>query len=202
VSFRRAALCDDVWDGEMCAVRVEDRRVLLANVGGEVVALLDRCAHQGVALSEGRLEGGALVCRAHGWSYDARTGCGINPRSARLTRFPIRIEGGVILVDVAPTRAGEATSALAGPVLIAGPRADAVIAAIGESCPDVHVVERGSYVRVGVAGRCRVTREALMRHTGVAFALPADLEAIMPSFRGRFRVTDEEAEWVAEEEAP
>jgi toluene monooxygenase system ferredoxin subunit len=186
----------------MCAVRVEEKRVLLANVGGEVIALLDRCAHQGVALSEGRLDGGTLVCRAHGWSYDATTGCGINPRSARLTRFPVRIEGGVILVDVAAARAEGAASTLAGPVLVAGPRADAVIRAIAESCTDLHVVERGSYVRVGVAGRCRVTRDALSRHAGVEFVLPADLEAIMPSFRGRFRVTDEEAEWVAEEEAP
>jgi hypothetical protein len=106
------------------------------------------------------------------------------------------------LVDVAPARAEEATSTLAGPVLVAGPRADAVIRAIAESCADVLVIERGSYVRVGVAGRCRVTRDALSRHAGVVFVLPADLEAIMPSFRGRFRVTDEEAEWVAEEEAP
>ncbi len=167
-----------------------------------MIALLDRCAHQGVALSEGRLEGATLVCRAHGWSYDARTGCGINPRSARVTRFPVRIEGGVVLVDVAPGTAEGAGSALAGPVLVAGPRAEAVIRAIAESCGDVHVVERGSYLRVGVAGRCRVTREALSRHAGAAFALPADLEAIMPSFQGRFRVTDEEAEWVIEEEAP
>mgnify|MGYP001397731952 CR=1 FL=1 len=91
---------------------------------------------------------------------------------------------------------------LVGPVLVAGPRAQAVIGAIIESCPSADVRSHGSYVRVGVAGRCVATREALCRHAGGPFKLPGDLEAIMPSFRGRFCVTDEEAVWIAEEERP
>jgi hypothetical protein len=38
-------------------------------------------------------------------------------------------------------------------------------------------------------------RSAVERHAGVAFRLPGDLEAIMPSFKGRLRLTDDEAVW-------
>jgi hypothetical protein len=89
-----------------------------------------------------------------------------------------------------------------GPVLAVGARADAVVGAIRESYPDAEIVEHGSYVRIGVVGRCAVTRAALSLHMGAPFTLPGDLEAIMPSFRGRLRMTEEAAEWVAEGAAP
>jgi toluene monooxygenase system ferredoxin subunit len=213
VTFVKAASRDDLWDGEMRAVTVAGARVLLVNVGGEVSAFADRCAHQGVALSEGRLEAGTIVCSAHGWTYDARSGCGLNPSSACLARFAVRTEGDAIFVDVGDggDRAGRRTRATSarpdaadrvGPVLVAGPLADAVVGAIREAHADVEIDERGSYLRVGVPGRCLVTREALVRHAGADFALPRDLEAIMPSFRGRFRVTDDRAEWALDGDLP
>jgi MmoB/DmpM family protein len=84
-----------------------------------------------------------------------------------------------------------------GPVLQAGPVADAVIAAIRELNAGVEVVDRGSYLRVLSAGRCRVTRAALERHRGAAFRLPVDLELVMSSFKGRLSMTEEEACWDA-----
>jgi len=41
-----------------------------------------------------------LTCQAHLWEYDARSGRGINPASARLTPVAVRVEEGNILVDV------------------------------------------------------------------------------------------------------
>jgi toluene monooxygenase system ferredoxin subunit len=100
-------MVEDVWDGEMCPTTVEGTPVLLVHVFGELAAFVDRCAHQGVALSEGRLENGVIVCRAHGWRYDARSGRGINPASVCLKRVPLRVEGGAILVDVSSEEAAE-----------------------------------------------------------------------------------------------
>jgi len=84
-----------------------------------------------------------------------------------------------------------------GPVLKAGPVADVVIAAIRELNAPVEIVDRGSYLRVLCARRCRVTRDALERHRGAAFRLPGDLESVMPSFKGRLSLTEEEACWDA-----
>jgi len=109
MAYRRACSVDDVWSGEIAGVIVEGVPVLLVRLEGELHAYEDRCAHQAVRLSEGRLarvDGVAtLTCAAHGWTYDARTGCGINPPEARLRRLPLRVERGEILVDTDGARA-------------------------------------------------------------------------------------------------
>jgi toluene monooxygenase system ferredoxin subunit len=99
MAFLPAEKFEDLWDGEMRGIALAERRILLVNVGGKVSAFLDRCAHLGVPMSEGKLEGGALICSAHQWSYDACTGQGINPCSARLHALPVKVEEGIIWVD-------------------------------------------------------------------------------------------------------
>jgi toluene monooxygenase system ferredoxin subunit len=98
--YRLAARLDDLWSGEMIGVRVGQRRLLLVNLDGQIYAYEDRCAHLGVALSGGRLAGGVLTCPAHEWCYDARSGCGINPKTASLRRVDVRVEGDEVWVDV------------------------------------------------------------------------------------------------------
>lgn len=56
----------------------------------------DRCAHLGVPLSEGTLEAHVLTCRAHHYSYDARTGAGINPKNVRLVGVAVAVRDGRI----------------------------------------------------------------------------------------------------------
>ena len=82
-----------------------------------------------------------------------------------------------------------------GPVLEAGEPAQAIVAAIREENPDVEVQDRGSYVRVLVPGRCRVTRNTIERLSGRPFHFPRDLELVMPSFKGRLSMTEDEAIW-------
>lgn len=89
-----------------------------------------------------------------------------------------------------------------GPVLLVGRVSDAIVAAIREAHPDAVVHDQGSYVRVLVPGRCALTRAAVERELGRPFDLPSDLESVMPSFKGRFRVTSDGAEWGREREAP
>jgi phenylpropionate dioxygenase-like ring-hydroxylating dioxygenase large terminal subunit len=44
--------------------------VLFRDARGQPHALLDRCAHRGMALSRGRVVGDCLQCPYHGWEYD------------------------------------------------------------------------------------------------------------------------------------
>ena len=101
VGFEPAGRLDELWDGEMAPRTVGGRRVLLVRLGDEVRAYEDRCVHLGVALSEGQLDDRVITCPAHHYQYDAGTGRGINPRTACLTRYPVRLEAGAIWVDVA-----------------------------------------------------------------------------------------------------
>ena len=100
MSYLRACPTADLWIGEMRGFTLRGQRVVLINEGGEVSAFADRCAHQGVPISEGRLQGGVVTCRAHEWQYDARTGQGINPAGARLSRYPVEIRDGEIWIDL------------------------------------------------------------------------------------------------------
>lgn len=84
-----------------------------------------------------------------------------------------------------------------GPVLQAGAVADAILAAIRALNAEVEVIDRGSYLRVLVPGRCRVTRAEVERHAAAGFRLPQDLEQVMSSFQGRFVVSPDEARWEA-----
>jgi toluene monooxygenase system ferredoxin subunit len=99
MSYRRAMDIEDLWPGEMKGVVLGTRPVLLINLEGTVHAYENRCAHQGIELSRGRLRCGTLTCPAHEWTYDARTGAGLNPSGVALRRLGVRVEGTDILVD-------------------------------------------------------------------------------------------------------
>jgi len=196
MSYCRVATLDELWSGEKLCRMVDNRRVLLVNVDGEVCAYEDRCRHKGVPLSEGHLHGRVLTCAAHGWEYDARTGRGINPENVELPKYAVKIEGNDILVEVgSPMTTASDTRDWVGPVLQKGPAADAIVAAIRELNGDVTTVDRGGYLRVLVHRRCRVTSAAIARSIGAPFQLPSDLELVMSSFKGAFEVSEEEAVW-------
>ena len=100
MSMQRVDRLEALWDGEMRGYVIEGRKVLLVRLDGRVFAYEDRCAHLGVALSAGRLDADVITCSAHHYQYDARTGSGINPRSACLRAFAVTVEDGWVAVDV------------------------------------------------------------------------------------------------------
>lgn len=96
----RVGALDDLWEGELAPAVVGGVPVVLIRTAAGVQAYEDRCAHLGVRLSEGTLDGRVLTCRAHHWQYDVVTGRGVNPQSACLSRFAVEIRDGAIYVDV------------------------------------------------------------------------------------------------------
>jgi toluene monooxygenase system protein D len=82
-----------------------------------------------------------------------------------------------------------------GPVLEASEVGRAIVTAIRDGHPDVEVVDRAAYLRVLVPKRCRVTREAIEMCLGRPFALPSDLEMVMPSFKGKMRIGHDDVVW-------
>ena len=99
--WRYAGTLDEVWTGEMRAVNLAGADVLLCHLDGTLVAYENRCPHLASPLSEGVFDGGVLTCAAHEWEFDARTGRGLNPASACLHRYPVRLDGEEIFVDTA-----------------------------------------------------------------------------------------------------
>jgi toluene monooxygenase system ferredoxin subunit len=103
MAFQKVATVDDLWSGEMLGLVVAGTKVMLVNLDGTIYAYEDKCAHLGVAISNGHLRGTHLTCRAHQWEYDLCTGRGRNPTTARLRTFAVKVEHGDILVDLAST---------------------------------------------------------------------------------------------------
>jgi toluene monooxygenase system ferredoxin subunit len=109
MAFVRAVREADLWGGELTACEVDGVRILLCKLADGLVAYADRCPHQGIPLTAGRLEGEVLTCTVHGWQFDLRTGQGINPRNARLRQVPVKVVAGEILVDVSGVGSGYGT---------------------------------------------------------------------------------------------
>ena len=88
-----------------------------------------------------------------------------------------------------------------GPVLLAGPLTDAIIAAIQTRNPEVEVTSRGSYYRVRAPDRCTLLRSDLEASLGRVVEFPRDLELVLSSFAGRLDMAANRADWVSAAQA-
>src|SRR5215813_11758006 len=73
---------------------------------GQFGAVSNVCNHVGGPLGEGRLDGDYIICPWHGWKFHRRTGVG-EPgyEEDRVPAFPVKVESGRVLVNVAaPSR--------------------------------------------------------------------------------------------------
>ncbi len=93
------ARSEDVPEGAGRQFTVGGRAVAVFRVGGRLHAMDGTCAHRGGPLGEGMLQGSVVTCPWHGWRYEVDTGkCLVDPGKAR-ARFPVREEGGAIVVE-------------------------------------------------------------------------------------------------------
>jgi nitrite reductase/ring-hydroxylating ferredoxin subunit len=100
-NFVRVASVGEVPPGEMKAVRADGVDVLLCNVGGELYAVQDECTHECFPLSEGTLDGHAVICMLHGARFDVRSGEVLAlPAYGPVTTYEVEINGEDVLVAV------------------------------------------------------------------------------------------------------
>ena len=93
------ARIDELAPGEGKLVEVNQKRIALFNVGGRYYALDDVCPHRGGPLSEGELEGAAVVCPWHGAIFDLATGNVTRPPAmARIATYDVRLDGEEITI--------------------------------------------------------------------------------------------------------
>ncbi len=100
MSYVKACAADELWEGDMVEVEVNEQVVVLVwPTGGEIHAYQGICPHQDIPLAEGKFDGRVLMCRAHQWTFDANTGAGINPGNCKLARYPVKIDADDIYID-------------------------------------------------------------------------------------------------------
>lgn len=100
-NFVRVASVSEMPLGGMKAVRVDGVDVLLCNVDGELYAVHDECTHECFPLSEGTLDGHAVVCMLHGARFDVRNGEVLAlPAYGPVATYEVETVGEDILVTV------------------------------------------------------------------------------------------------------
>lgn len=100
-SYVFAAKLDQVGQGKMFRVQLEDKLLLLANVDGTIHCCDEMCTHEEVSLSLGALQGNCLKCSLHGSRFDLLTGKVLDePADEDLRIYSVRIEGDSILVNI------------------------------------------------------------------------------------------------------
>jgi nitrite reductase/ring-hydroxylating ferredoxin subunit len=101
VTFITVARTDELTPGQGKLVEVNQKRIALFNVNGCYYALDDMCPHRGGPLSEGELEGTAVVCPWHGASFDLATGNVTRaPAAAGVMTYEVRLDGEAITIAV------------------------------------------------------------------------------------------------------
>ncbi|GAA4325121.1 nitrite reductase small subunit NirD [Pigmentiphaga soli] len=77
--------------GNLAVFRTADDRVF---------ALLDRCPHKNGPLSQGIVHGDTVTCPLHGWQIGLDDGQARAPDRGCARRFPARVDGGAVYVDL------------------------------------------------------------------------------------------------------
>jgi nitrite reductase (NADH) small subunit len=73
---------------------------IFRNAEDKVFALLDRCPHKGGPLSQGIVFGESVACPLHNWTIGLADGCAKAPDEGCTPRFSVKVDAGVVHVDV------------------------------------------------------------------------------------------------------
>lgn len=90
---------NDLHEGELKRVIIENVLVLLARYQGQVYALTEICSHLGGPLAEGTLEDGCVICPWHGSRFRLKDGGIVNgPATFPQPVYETRVRDGMIEV--------------------------------------------------------------------------------------------------------
>ena len=100
MAFTKVAALDEIPVDGGLRVSLGDLELGIYRVGGELFAMDNICPHAGSSLSEGFLSGTCVICPAHLWEFDLRTGLPPDVEAGdRLERYPVEVRGHDVWVD-------------------------------------------------------------------------------------------------------
>jgi 3-phenylpropionate/trans-cinnamate dioxygenase ferredoxin subunit len=115
MTFVEIDTVDELKDGTMKMVIIDDHEYMLARVGGNYYCTDNRCPHMGGNLSMGKLEGTVVTCPRHHSQFDLTDGhnirwtdwTGIKLAIGKLLRSPrplrvyeVKVEGDKIMAEI------------------------------------------------------------------------------------------------------
>ena len=99
--FVAVGRADDLREGDMRALDVQDTKITVANVGGTFYAFGDTCTHMECSLAEGDLEETTVICSCHGSEFDVTSGEVLAPPAREpVASYETRVVGENIEIKV------------------------------------------------------------------------------------------------------
>ena len=98
-SYTQAGHTDEFKDRRPHDVVVGGIHVVVVKVDGEMIAFENSCPHQHFSLlHQGTIDGCAITCPMHGWTFDMKSGVSTNG-NGRLKTLEVRFAEGCIWVQ-------------------------------------------------------------------------------------------------------
>lgn len=90
----------DLPCGGRVVTEVNGDKITIYNVDEEFFAISSICPHEGGPLERGRLEGYALTCPWHLWTFDIRTGQWDADPSVCVRSYQVQVKEGKVFIDL------------------------------------------------------------------------------------------------------
>lgn len=101
VNYIQIAPLADLPSGERLFVEIDEKKIVLFNIGGNIYAIGDVCSHDGGPVGDGKIAGLDVICPRHGAHFDIKTGQAILlPAVEDIPAYPVRIMDGMIEIGV------------------------------------------------------------------------------------------------------
>jgi len=98
--FVRVLAVSDLAPGQATEVTIEGTPVAIYNVNGAFYATSNVCLHRGGPLGQGMLDGTAVMCPWHAWSWDVTTGENTANPALKIQAYEVKVAEGQVLVKL------------------------------------------------------------------------------------------------------
>ena len=98
-TFVTACAVRDIVPGTGKQLTVGGKDVALFNVDGTFYAVDNTCPHRGGPLAEGEVEGCAVTCPWHAWTFDLKTGESLID-DLKVACYQAKVEGESVLIGI------------------------------------------------------------------------------------------------------
>ena len=90
----------ELKDESMKDVSVEGTPILFIKQHGQIIAIDNRCPHQGCSFSSGTLDANVIICPCHEWRFNLESGEYEEQPAFKLTKYEWMIKDGKIWVKL------------------------------------------------------------------------------------------------------
>ncbi|QDU36990.1 Sulfite reductase [ferredoxin] [Maioricimonas rarisocia] len=135
--FVFAAKDDALSESAGLTVEVGGDEYALFRVGDKVTCIDSACPHEGAPLADGEYKDGVVACPWHNWTFDACSGCSLDPPENDVKSYETLVEDGNIFIRTGKAAPAATPATPKRPAAVKPVLATLTVAEVIEETPDV-----------------------------------------------------------------